>query len=310
MKRAIALCMMLSVAAVPSAAQQPTETESTRIVEFFFNDPAVTPDMMKSTLLKVYNGIGVDGFKFEGKGVSIQHTKFRVGSHRPPCVGDLDAQTQIGQALAVGGGAMLGASAAGGPGAPVIAAIGAAIATVGAILAADPQQTNSNCSLACTAVAGHYDDADLRSKLRVQFLYSKWGGAPFTQFTPGSDGEYFYASDWELRQVDLPIDKASELAGVSLVKHNEGIGQPPDQGLQSCPVTLVCSQIRNWSHTRDQSLQVVATLDRDHVASGACLDPTLVNKDLYADNIVKALPAEYVDHYYQAMAKRARMPPQ
>lgn len=283
-------------------------SENQRILDHFFEDPTVTPQQMRQVLTTVYQQkkLEADSLKFQGSPVDVPHTRVRVKGHNPPCGNnDKSAQQQIADAFTAGGATMLSASKAGGPGAPVIAAIGAAIGAVGLVLSADEFQEVANCNVSCTAVPGHYERDELAKFINVTYTYTRGDGSAPQPIAAGDDGDWFIAEPWVADKRDIAAEQGSVMQGATLIKRGvELVAPPPSTNTFTCPVTMVCSRIKNWSGNLDRSLAVSVTTDIRQIATGACLDASLVNRERYARELVKGLPGEYTQKYYKDMQRR------
>lgn len=312
MKTRVALTCIAALCGLPAAATD-LASENKRILDHFFEDPTVTPAQMRQVLTTVYQQkkLEVDSLQIRGAPIPVPHTRVRVKGHNPPCGNnDKSAQQQISDAFMAGGAAMISAAKAGGPGAPVIAAIGAAIGAIGLALGADEFQEVSNCSVSCSAVPGHYERDELAKIVSVAYSYGRGDGSDPKPIDPGDDGDWFVAENWVTDKRDISVEPGSVMHGATLIKQGLELSQPSvSTSPITCPVTMVCSRIKNWSSNLDRSLAVTVTTDIRQIATGACLDASLVNRERYGKDLVKSLPGEYTQKYYADMRKRIEAQP-
>lgn len=293
-------------------------SENKRILDHFFEDPNVTPLQMKQLLSTVYQQkkLEADSLKFQGPPVSVPPTRVRVKGHNPPCGNnDKPPQAQLAEAFTAGGATMLASAgigaAAGVVGVGAIAAIGATIGTVGLILGGgDTYQEVGNCSLSCTAVPGHYERDELAKIVDVTYTYNRGDGSPSRPMAAGDTGDWSVTEEWISDKRYMTAEYGSALRDASLIKKGLELAAPPTSNAPlDCPITLVCSRVKNWSANYQRSFAVTVTADIRHIASGACLDPSLINRDRYARELVRALPGEYVQKYYATMRDRINAQP-
>lgn len=320
MKKIIASAVAIGLIAAPfrGAVADDKVSEHRRIVEAYFEAPTITAANRQATALKLFKNTALEAesLRFEGAQVRIPPTDKRVSGDHPACgKSDPTPQSHLGQAMLDTGkeltktspmwllvdptGTLMGG----------VVVLGLLMGTVGAILNYKSSQDYANCSLACVAVPGSYERAALAPLIKVSYSYDRGTGSERRTIAPGDDGDWFVASDWVTEKTTLGFKKSDHPEVVGSVVIKAGVGEfktpPPETDEILCPITMVCTQARNWSANLTRSIGVTVLADIRQMSTGACLDASLVNREKYGYEIVHAIGKEFVDGYYSKLAARA-----
>lgn len=320
MKRLVVSAVALGLVVAPFrvAFADDSASEYRRIVEAYFEHPTTTASKLQATAVKVFKSakLEAESLKFDGAVVRIPPTDKRVKGHNPPCgPANPSPQDHLGVAMKDMGRVLIQSSPMWLLADPTGTLLGAALVlallmgTVGNILTYKSYQENANCSLACAAVPGSYERAELAPIVRVTYSYDRGSGAERKIIRAGDDGDWFVASDWVTEKTTVGFQKSAhpEVVGGVVIKAgiNEFSLPPPDTEEIRCPITLVCTQAKNWSANLSRSIAVSVVADIRHISSGACLDASLVNREKYSQAVVQAIGNDFVATYYSEMIQNA-----
>lgn len=266
------------------------------LIEYFLQN--ANPGEMRDMIEALDSVLGSQSMLITGGAANIPHTKYPVNSHNPPCGnGDKPASAAIHDALEKGSEFLLLASSYGGPYAPIAQAVGVAIGVAAVILQQNPQQSFANCSLACTPVPGSYEASSLAQIATIDYIYNRGDEASIPKpISPGDTSDWFVAEDWVASQTNVKIVASDEVYKDMKIIVGGELKAPKGAEI-SCPVTLVCSRVKNWSHTFARHLQINVTLSRHDMTDGSCIDASLVNENKYSDPFIKYIPQHIKDEY-------------
>jgi hypothetical protein len=200
-----------------------------------------------------------DALRFSSDILPVPNTDHQVTGNTPPCFGDVSLDDQAKEFVGAFEAACATADALGAGG--LATSIGNVLLGAAGALGLfenNTHQTNANCTPVCAAVTG----TNLKGMTTNLLFWNTPRDSPQPR-----NGE----ADWGNWSHFEPIKPYQTNA-----KFKSKIGD----GTTDCPVTLVCSQLRNWSHNRVRQGQLVVDLPMDNVSS-ACSDYSIVNRDLY-----------------------------
>jgi hypothetical protein len=288
--------------------------EHRRVVEAFFEDSRVTNQEHSDLALEVLRATRNEAvsLEFRGDPIVLKPTELRVRGHNPPCGDGLDPPSQLSRTLSDVGRVFndfayisLPLDPTGGVFA-VSVTVGMFFRLVGGFAGQKSYQSTGNCSLACTAVSGHYDPDKLKSILTVRYNYQRTPSSPPRSIAPGDDGDWFVVSDWTSQAIELKMTKATSgeaLARVIMKQGQRDFGASTSEVL-SCPATLVCTQAKNWSSNLTRTLSVVASIDVNQVPAGSCIDSSMIERDKHEGELAERLPKEFIARYYDELKGR------
>lgn len=293
-------------------------SENRRIVDAFFEHPTTNPSHIRDVLQKTIKELRPDSLRFESATTGIPHTRVRVKGDNPPCgKDDISAQQQLGEGLSsFGHKVLLGGLILPDPtgiGGTILVGLGVTISAIGKAISSNPFQEVANCALACSAVPGTYDKAQLESMIKVSYIYTRGDGSAPRNLAPFDSGDWFVVGDWVVDHLIMQVAKNSspEMFGSTLIKQSNqeyAAPKPPETEID-CPVTLVCAQGKNWSHNLDRALSLSIVADIRQISSGACLDASMINKERYHAQMIKALPPDFIQTYYSEKLRQIRAQP-
>lgn len=320
MKKIIASAVAIALLAAPFRVSlaEDKASEYRRIVEAYFEDPNTTASDLRATAINLFTSriLEADSLRFQGAVVRIPPTEKRVRGDHPSCgPTNPTPQSHLGGAMSDMARVLVESS----PmwflldptgtlwGSAIV--LGVLMGAVGAILSYRSSQDYANCSLACVSVPGSYERAELAPLVKVSYSYDRGTGTERRTIAAGDNGDWFVASDWVTEKTTLGFKKSDhpEVVGGVVIKSGVGEFTTPPPGTEEilCPITLVCTQAKNWSANLTRSIGVTVDADIRQISSGACLDASLVNREKYGYEIVQAIGQDFVGRYYSGLAARA-----
>lgn len=235
-----------------------------------------------------------DAVRFESLVTTATSTSFPVRGTAPPCSGKVSLDDQAKKYLDALSAIAAGLDAGGLGG--IASLVAGAMRFVLDQLGFQKYQDNANCVgvfAIIPAPKAAVDQALAASRVRLTY-WNQPGEAPVRlQMTPKVGASF----DWS--SVDAPTVYETKVA----LKSATTLGEEGKPQVRDCPVTVVATQLRNWSHTRTRQAQISVDLSTSDVSFPVCADYSVLNREMYLDIMyIEGRERRALEYYIEAIS--------